>query len=110
MQLKGTILKIKDVQVISEKFKKQEVILKQADTEKRMFVELGGLTVSGQTDSFAVAENCLKDYKVTSVWKIIFLEEDNDWVSQLNSSPFRNIGRNNNMSKRKPRSGFKNLR
>ena len=33
MQLKGTILKIKDVQVISEKFKKQEVILKQADTE-----------------------------------------------------------------------------
>ena len=33
MQLKGTILKIKDVQVISDKFKKQEVILKQADTE-----------------------------------------------------------------------------
>jgi len=54
------------------------------ETEKRMFVELGGLTVSGQTDSFVVAENCLKDYKVTSVWKIIFLEEDNDWVSQLN--------------------------
>jgi len=33
MQLKGTVLKIKDVQVISDKFKKQEVILKQADTE-----------------------------------------------------------------------------
>ena len=33
MQLKGTILKIKDVQVISDKFKKQEVILKQANTE-----------------------------------------------------------------------------
>ncbi len=33
MQLKGTILKIKDVQVISDKFKKQEVILKQDDTE-----------------------------------------------------------------------------
>ena len=33
MQLKGTILKIKDVQVISDKFKKQKVILKQADTE-----------------------------------------------------------------------------
>ena len=33
MQLKGTILKIKDVQVISNKFKKQEVILKQADVE-----------------------------------------------------------------------------
>lgn len=33
MQLKGTIVKIKDVQVISEKFKKQEVILKQEGVE-----------------------------------------------------------------------------
>jgi hypothetical protein len=36
--------------------------------------------------------------------------EKSDKFHKLNSSPFRNIGRNNNMSKRKPRSGFKNLR
>ena len=33
MQLKGTIIEIKEVQVISEKFKKQEVILKQEGVE-----------------------------------------------------------------------------
>lgn len=33
MQLKGTVLQIKEVQVISEKFKKQEIILKQDGVE-----------------------------------------------------------------------------
>ena len=33
MQLKGQVIKIKEVQVISEKFKKQEVILKQEGVE-----------------------------------------------------------------------------
>jgi len=33
MQLKGTVIEIKEVQVISDKFKKQEVILKQEGVE-----------------------------------------------------------------------------
>jgi len=33
MQLRGTVLAIKEVQVISDKFKKQEVILKQEGVE-----------------------------------------------------------------------------
>ena len=36
--------------------------------------------------------------------------EKSDKFHKLNSSPFRNIGRNKSTSKRKPRSGFKNLR
>ena len=36
--------------------------------------------------------------------------EKSDKFHKLNSSPFRNIGRNNVTSKRKPRSGFKNLK
>ena len=36
--------------------------------------------------------------------------EKSDKLHKLNSSPFRHIGRNKLLSKRRPRSGFKNLR
>ena len=40
-------------------------------TEERMFGEVGGWSISGQTDSIALDEGILKDYKVTSVWNVV---------------------------------------
>ena len=55
-------------------------------TEQRMFAEVKGWTVSGQTDSLALDENTLKDYKVTSVWTIISALNGGkaEWEQQLN--------------------------
>jgi hypothetical protein len=55
-------------------------------TEQRMFAEVNGWVISGQTDSLALDENILKDYKVTSVWTIINALKGgkSDWEQQLN--------------------------
>ena len=55
-------------------------------TEQRMYATVNGWTISGQTDSLALSENTLKDYKVTSVWTIISALGGGkiDWEQQLN--------------------------
>ncbi|HCI70588.1 MAG TPA: hypothetical protein DHV30_08315 [Balneola sp.] len=55
-------------------------------TEQRMFAIVKDWTVSGQTDSLAVHDKILKDYKVTSVWTVVnaLKEGKSDWEKQLN--------------------------
>ena len=55
-------------------------------TEQRLFADVEGWTVSGQTDSLAVHDKILKDYKVTSVWTVVnaLKEGKSDWEKQLN--------------------------
>jgi len=55
-------------------------------TEERMYANVGGWTVSGQTDSISVDSGILKDYKVTSVWSVISAMKEGkiDWEQQLN--------------------------
>ena len=55
-------------------------------TEQRLFADIEGWTVSGQTDSLAVHDKILKDYKVTSVWTVVnaLKEGKSDWEKQLN--------------------------
>ena len=45
-----------------------------------------GWTISGQTDSISLEENTLKDYKVTSVYKVMKAQKEGDdsWEAQLN--------------------------
>ena len=58
-------------------------------TEERMFGEVGGWRISGQTDSIAVEDGILKDYKVTSVWTVVnaLKEGKPEWEQQLNCPP-----------------------
>tara|TARA_R100000458_G_C8270427_1_gene245182 strand:+ start:584 stop:1468 length:885 start_codon:yes stop_codon:yes gene_type:complete len=55
-------------------------------TEHRYFTDVNGWTISGQTDSLALEENTLKDYKITSVWTVISALNGGkaDWEQQLN--------------------------
>ena len=55
-------------------------------TEQRYFADVGGWSISGQTDSLAKDENTLKDYKVTSVWTIVSAMKGGkaEWEQQLN--------------------------
>jgi len=55
-------------------------------TEERMFGEVGGWSISGQTDSIALDEGILKDYKVTSVWNVVnaLKQGKPEWEQQLN--------------------------
>lgn len=52
--------------------------------EERLFVDINGWTVSGQIDHQEEIGGFihLSDYKVTSVWSVIYGKED--WVNQLN--------------------------
>ncbi len=52
--------------------------------EERLFVEINGWTVSGQIDHQEEIGGMIhiSDYKVTSVWSVIYGKED--WVRQLN--------------------------
>ena len=52
--------------------------------EERLFVEVDGWTLSGQIDHQEEAGGrvFISDYKVTSVWSVIYGKED--WVRQLN--------------------------
>jgi len=55
-------------------------------TEKRLYAEVNGWKVSGQTDSISLKEKKLKDYKVTSAWTVMnaLSEGKDDWEQQLN--------------------------
>ena len=55
-------------------------------TEERMYANVNGWTISGQTDSISVDSGILKDYKVTSVWSVISAMKEGkiDWEQQLN--------------------------
>lgn len=55
-------------------------------TEERMYAEVSGWKISGQTDSISLADNTLKDYKVTSAWTVMnaLKNEKQEWVQQLN--------------------------
>jgi len=55
-------------------------------TEERMYATVNGWRISGQTDSIALEENTLKDYKVTSAWTVMnaLKDEKPEWVQQLN--------------------------
>lgn len=52
--------------------------------EERLFVEVGGWTLSGQIDHQEVKDGrvFISDYKVTSVWSVIHGKEE--WIKQLN--------------------------
>lgn len=60
-------------------------ILERADksgvAERRLSMEVGGVTVSGQMDRWV--DGCLQDYKLTSVWKLVKGDLD-EWEQQLN--------------------------
>ena len=56
-------------------------------TEQRLYQEVKGWRISGQTDSLSLKDNTLRDYKITSVWTIInaLSEGKSEWNEQLNS-------------------------
>lgn len=54
--------------------------VKEGETEKRLYTELKGKKISGMFD--LLHNDILTDYKVPSVWSIIF--NNNKWTEQLN--------------------------
>lgn len=54
-----------------------------AIAEERLYCEIDGKRISGQTDRFVYEKGLLQDYKVTTVWKVM-KELDVDWIAQLN--------------------------
>lgn len=57
----------------------------EAVTEKRLFAQVGGLTISGQFDRLSVEEGILQDYKVTSVARFNHQKHEAEWECQLNT-------------------------
>ena len=53
-----------------------------AHTEERLYVEVEGWKIGGKPDYFD--EEKLQDYKVTSVWTVMFDSNKRDYVVQLN--------------------------
>ena len=53
-------------------------------SEDRLFAEIAERTISGQFDGYHPAFARLDDYKVTSVWTIIFESRLEEWEQQLN--------------------------
>lgn len=51
--------------------------------EERLFVPLGGLTISGQIDIYDIKEQILQDYKITSVHSVKG-KPKKEWEEQLN--------------------------
>jgi len=50
-------------------------IIERADdqlTEKRLYAEIDGFKISGQTDRIVLSEKLLQDYKFMSTWEIIY--------------------------------------
>ena len=52
-------------------------------TEKRLYKEINGWTLTGQTDLYEVEEGVISDYKVTSVFSFL-LGGKIEWEAQLN--------------------------
>ncbi len=63
------------------------VVLERANrtevTEKRLYAEIGGAKISGQLDSVAVANGKISDWKMTSIWSVIYGGRG-EWAEQLN--------------------------
>jgi len=55
-------------------------------TEERMYAELGGMKIGGQTDSICLKNSIVKDYKVTSVYAVKdgLKKGKIEWEQQLN--------------------------
>ena len=64
-------------------------ILERADTtaivEERLYAELDGTRISGQFDRLVYSDEALQDYKVTSVWSVIYFDDTSDWTPKLNT-------------------------
>lgn len=64
-------------------------ILERADTtaivEERLYAELDGRIISGQFDRLVHTNDTLQDYKVTSVWSVIYFDDRSDWIPKLNT-------------------------
>jgi len=56
-------------------------------TEERLFGSLGGYTISGQADVYNKNDGMIKDYKVTSVWTVVYAIKEGkpEWDEQLNT-------------------------
>jgi hypothetical protein len=52
-------------------------------TEKRLYKEINGWTVTGQTDLYEVEKGVISDYKVTSVFSFL-LGGKTEWEAQIN--------------------------
>jgi hypothetical protein len=57
----------------------------EAITEKRLYTEILGWTVSGQFDRYLPSSGTLQDYKVTSAWSMLNDSKKEDWENQLNT-------------------------
>lgn len=55
-----------------------------AIAEKRLYAELDGVRISGQTDRFVLLSGLLQDYKVTTLWKIK-KQDYEEWEAQQNA-------------------------
>lgn len=55
-----------------------------AKVEERIYLDLDGVTISGKYDRFVVADGCLQDYKVTSVYRVM-RETSADFTAQQNA-------------------------
>jgi hypothetical protein len=53
-------------------------------SETRLFAEVEGRKISGQFDGYHPSEARLDDYKVTSVWTIVYDSRSEEWAQQLN--------------------------
>tara|TARA_R100000963_G_C4638345_1_gene102151 strand:+ start:787 stop:1680 length:894 start_codon:yes stop_codon:yes gene_type:complete len=55
-------------------------------TEQRMFAQIDGYKISGQTDSISIEDKIVKDYKITSVWSVLSCQKKikPEWEQQLN--------------------------
>jgi len=55
-----------------------------AFAEERLHAEIGGWTVTGQSDSYNASTRCVEDWKTTSVWSVVYKDRQEDWTQQLN--------------------------
>ena len=51
--------------------------------EQRMYMSVGGVVISGQTDKYNPMLQVIDDYKTTSVYKVMMDDKD-DWENQMN--------------------------
>tara|TARA_R100001510_G_C7656678_1_gene216979 strand:- start:2734 stop:3609 length:876 start_codon:yes stop_codon:yes gene_type:complete len=71
-------------QVCHDLFERANKDKNNIETERRMFTEVDGWTISGQADIYEKNTKTLSDFKVTSVWSVIYADTKRDWEYQLN--------------------------
>jgi len=65
-------------------YEKASSMVSNIQTEKRLYMNIGGYILSGKPDWIDTVAHKIEDYKVTSVWKVL-KEDYEDWIFQLNS-------------------------